>query len=187
MARRRKRSAAYPQGLRPGAADALGHPYHRICLSRSSLGIQVNMGAWKGWLGVYLCPRDVLGDITTDLLGEWVMRKVRKLRPEERQEAATNQVKDPEFEASYPVMFEFMTSEIYEDGQPRKPSSMTVFTSDGLFKAVLKDPDNARSMWASGDNFEELLGTMELLLDSDDSVWRNERVAPGDKASRRKN
>lgn len=114
------------------------------------------------------------------------MGVIRKLTEKERVKTQDAVVKDTHFAKLYPALWEFMTAAEYDDGSPRQKSSLTTFTQDGLFKALLKDPDNERCLWGSGETFSAALQCLNDLAADPDAVWREDRYANASGHAKRK-
>lgn len=72
----------------------------------------------------------------------------------------------------YPSLMEYLTEERYEDGSPRRTSTITVFAQDGQIKGSLNDRDTDRVAFATAASIEELLGVFEAKLASSSIEWR---------------
>jgi hypothetical protein len=79
---------------------------------------------------------------------------------------------DPGFLVEYPALHQFMCRQTNPDGSPRRPSSLTVFTEDGLFKACLNEKDLGLALYASGDTFPGALLALETRLHAPKVEWR---------------
>jgi hypothetical protein len=72
----------------------------------------------------------------------------------------------------WPALAEMLFATTWPDGSARVPSSLTVFTGDGVVKACLNDKDADLTAWASAGSLAALLDTLEVGLQSDGLDWR---------------
>jgi len=79
---------------------------------------------------------------------------------------------DPEFVREYPVLFEYLTGNRWEDGKPRETATLLFFAEDGIWKACLNDRALGRTGWASEASFVALLHRIETELAADSVDWR---------------
>lgn len=186
MAKRRRFVTSCPVGFPVDLFDRYARESLRLGVGGGRLVYQRIGILWKPWGGAAWLPVDLVPFLSTQEMGEMLMAKVKRLDPSERPEGVPAVVSDPELVSSRPTLAEYLYSVQYPDGSPRKSSSMTIFAQEGVIKAVLKDPDNERALWASGDTLDDLLDNLECMLDSDTTVWRAERTKPGDLASRKR-
>lgn len=186
MGRKQRHYASLAGTLRVGLLRDYDYESRPLIVGGGHVLSQLCRSQWEPPLGIRLLDIELAEYMTQVQIGEQMMGRLRKLDPSEREGAGPPRFNDADFRATYPALAEFMFDETYEDGSPRKPSSVTIFVSDGSLKAVLKDADNDRAMWAAGDSWPDLLLTLDCLLDSEDAVWRVDRNRPGDVASRKK-
>src|SRR5690348_5848143 len=52
---------------------------------------------------------------------------------------------DGEWATRYPALLEFCTCHVWDDGSPRVPGTLTVFTDGGQWKLCLNDKDSGRT------------------------------------------
>lgn len=83
-----------------------------------------------------------------------------------------------------PTVYEWLTAETWEDGSPRTTGSVSIFSGDGVLKAVLKDRDAQQCLWVAAPSLTKLFAVLEASLTSPSADWRMERVQPGDQAKR---
>lgn len=114
----------------------------------------------------------------------WIVSLLRKVSQAERSKLAAPPVSDPELEREYPGVHEYLTAAKYPDGSSREVSTLLIFVADGQWKAMLRDKDNGRCLWATGKSFEEALEVLEALLQAVEAPWRLDRSATVPEASR---
>ncbi len=110
---------------------------------------------------------------------EWMMGLISQALGQAVNGAVSAKATDPVMEKQCPTLFAFMT-ETEEDGKPRSPSSLVVFTEDGLWKACLSEKDASLQLWRTGETFQKLLGALEKALASGNADWRK-KWTPGAK------
>lgn len=91
---------------------------------------------------------------------------------------------DPKFMATFPTLAEFLFTEVYSDGSPRKLSSWLCFVKEGRWTGMLKDPDGERCLWVSAETYDDLHAAIDLALSDPNAVWRADRNAPKKVAKR---
>jgi hypothetical protein len=85
---------------------------------------------------------------------------------------------DPALEKSCPVLHAFMTA-VEEGGKPRSPSSLVVFTEDGVWKGCLSEKDAGLQLWRTADSLQKLLSALEKALAGGNADWRRRYVPEG--------
>jgi len=103
-----------------------------------------------------------------------------------RVEGVANGVVDPDLSKRHPTLAAHLCQVAWEDGTPRLPSTLSVFTSDGVFKACLRDRVANICLWVAAKSFGKLADALEAALNDPNTVWRADRQRDGDVASRRK-
>jgi hypothetical protein len=88
---------------------------------------------------------------------------------------------DPQsrFALSHPALWEHLTLDRWEDGTSRAPSSLTVFSADGLLKACLADKEEECVAFVSAESLEGLLDLLEAGLKGGGLDWRRSRQKSG--------
>lgn len=79
---------------------------------------------------------------------------------------------DEGFVKKYPLIYEHLTEVKWDDGTAREPSTMSIFVEEGRFKAALNDKATRRSLYVSGERFQDALGALEKALGSQTPDWR---------------
>lgn len=74
-----------------------------------------------------------------------------------------------------PVLWEFLTAVAWDDGKPRRPGTLLLFSELGVFKGLLKDRACQRECWASGESLSGLLAVLNEGLDGDSLSWKPTR------------
>lgn len=84
--------------------------------------------------------------------------------------------------AQMPLLTAHLFDDTFEDGELRQRSTLTIMAGDTFgIKAVLNNRQEQCSLWATGDDVEDTLLTMEELLDKPDAPWRQDKKRPGPK------
>lgn len=78
----------------------------------------------------------------------------------------------PKMFAKYPTVWEYVTTQRYEDGKPRKGSKIALFWADGTFKVNLNDEDGKQGAYYSGESWEACLASLEKHLAAGSVMWR---------------
>lgn len=76
------------------------------------------------------------------------------------------------FFSPFPLVWEMLTCDAYEDGAKRQRASILVICDGACLKLWLNDKDLGRSAWVSGESLEDALGSMEALIHNDSMPWR---------------
>lgn len=72
----------------------------------------------------------------------------------------------------YPALMEFLATDSYEDGTPRRTATLTVFTDGGLIKASVNDRDNDGVAFVTSESIAALLVVLEDKLKASSLDWR---------------
>lgn len=110
-----------------------------------------------------------------------------KRKERKRAELEARAAHDEEFRASYPNLFDHLTSTSF-DGEAagsRVVSTLLVFCADGVFKACLRERNDGICLWTAGASFGDVLTVLERELENDTGVWRADRVMGAPVASRK--
>jgi hypothetical protein len=102
---------------------------------------------------------------------EWQMGLISAALGSAAASAKGEVAKDAAMSKECPVLHAFMT-QLEEDGKARTPSSLVVFTEDGVWKGCLTDRDANVKLWRTGDNVQKLLQAFEKALASGQADWR---------------
>lgn len=82
---------------------------------------------------------------------------------------------DKEFSADYPFLYAFLSENLWDDGTPREPGTLTLFTNDKVLKAVLNDRAANRSAFITAPTLTLLFDAMDGGLEADALEWRSRR------------
>lgn len=72
----------------------------------------------------------------------------------------------------YPTLMEYLAEERYEDGTPRRTSTVTLFFAEGSVKLSLNDRDLDRVAFVTSTTIEGCLGILESKLKESSIEWR---------------
>lgn len=72
----------------------------------------------------------------------------------------------------WPLLWEYLSSDRWEDGTSRETSTLLLLVDDGTLKACLNDRAVDVSCWQAGDSLLSLLDGLEASLASDTVQWR---------------
>lgn len=109
---------------------------------------------------------------------EWEMGLISAALGAAANEAKGAAASDPALEKTCPTLHAFMTL-TEEDGKPRSPSSLVVFTEDGTWKGCLSEKDAGLQLWRTGETLQKLLGALEKALAGGNADWRRRYVPEG--------
>lgn len=70
---------------------------------------------------------------------------------------------------------EYLVLDRWDDGDPRRTSTLLLFCENGRWSVCLNDREAGRSAWASGETPEAALDALEDGLASGDANWRASR------------
>lgn len=98
-------------------------------------------------------------------------------RPESAQPALAgngtrSRFPDDEWEGLFPLVCEYLTTDIYEDGSTRERSGLTIKVQDGKVLVMLNDPSVKRSLYRVGGSLNEALSAIEDVVGSPNADWR---------------
>lgn len=92
-------------------------------------------------------------------------------------------VNDPDMRDKLPVLYDFLTLTVWDDGDPREPGTVLIMAQDGMWKVWLNDKDGDRTAFLSADTFIGLLAMCDARLGADSVPWR--RAGEGRKGGRK--
>lgn len=95
--------------------------------------------------------------------------------------------RDPEFQAKFPTLFDYLTATCFDgdNKQPRITSTLLLFAQDLVWKACLRDRSEGVCAWVAAPELFSLLAVLEEELAGDTAVWRLDRLAGAPEASRK--
>lgn len=88
------------------------------------------------------------------------------------------------FLADFPLLAEHLTAVVFDDGESRQTSTISVFTGDGHWKVMLRDRAAKLVLFVSGPTFVDTLLLLEAALESPTTVWRVDTYGTDAPASR---
>lgn len=77
-----------------------------------------------------------------------------------------------------PALEATLLNTCYDDGKPRKTSTLLVFLHEGRLKGCLRDRDTEETAWVSGDGLTGILDALEAGLQEGALDWRKEGKRP---------
>jgi len=147
----------------------------------------------RRWRDCPLCMAGDKGPFHTDRLNELYFRELERKRCEmgiKRPEPSDAVVVVPggaqrgESWVLYPTLCEWLASDRYEDGTPRRTSTVTLFADGSGFKASLNDRDSDRVAFVSAAEIEGVLALLEAKLTESSLDWRKNGPGGGKKPRR---
>jgi len=96
-------------------------------------------------------------------------------RPDAEAAPLTGQpLSDEVFSGFFPRLFAHMSETRWDDGKPRKTTTLLVFVENGKWKAHVNDRDGKRGFWVTADAWEELLLAADGAIESLSTEWRRD-------------
>jgi len=83
-------------------------------------------------------------------------------------------LKDEVFEGFYPKLLAHLSDTAWDDGKPRKTSTLLLLVENARWKAFFHDRDGKRGFWLSAESWEWLLEALEAAVDSSSTEWRKD-------------
>jgi len=74
----------------------------------------------------------------------------------------------------FPSVWEWLSSEQYDDGSARQTATLLVFVEEGRVKLCLNDRDGHRKAWVSGSDPLEAFLSLEQCLSTGAVDWRSD-------------
>lgn len=99
------------------------------------------------------------------------MKRLVRPSPGSSQVAAT----DPDFMGDYPHLCQFLTERFYDDDgvrTDREPGSLSVWCSDGLFRAKLNDKDSGYCCYVAGQSWADLWSAADHACSDPEAGWK---------------
>ena len=85
---------------------------------------------------------------------------------------------------AYPILWAFLTQDVWEDGNRRELGSLLLFAQDNTLKGMVRDKERGCCLWVSAPGLRLLFETIENGLLNPGAEWRVDRVTAGTRASR---
>jgi len=79
------------------------------------------------------------------------------------------------FALNYPMVWSYMTQTTWEDGSPRKTSSLLAFLQDGVMKMMLRDQEAGLCLWVAAPGIQQGFEVMEAAIGDPRTEWRLDR------------
>lgn len=127
---------------------------------------------WEGW---FTLPEVWRVDLH-DLFVKEVCSVLKRSAVANVEGASVGIADGGEFSLLYPTLWEHLTQSVWDDGTPRKPSSITIFSDGPVMKCVLKDKEAALCLWLACPSMDGLFVLAEAALNDPATVWRLDRV-----------
>ena len=106
---------------------------------------------------------------------------VKKAHLAATKKAAAAKAEDKEFAGRWPALYEHLTLTVWEDGTPRRVSTVTAFTEGGSWKVLLSDKEAEMSAFVTGSSFYAVLDALEAGVVAGNLDWRSWPWAKGKK------
>lgn len=119
----------------------------------------------------YFCSYDYF-DWERYYEGEFMAKFLDQVVQAKNAAAGLEKPHDPDFERSYPALWEFLSVTQVDEKRTRQTATMTVFMEGKTWKVCLHDRETGMSLWAAADAFWEALETLEAMLKSPAPQWR---------------
>jgi len=97
------------------------------------------------------------------------MKKALQAHPKQ---AERGEWPDEAFKKKYPALCEYMSDDKWEDGSPRKVSSVSLKFQDGLVLATLNDQDGNRGLYRAAPSVHEALTALDKAAIDPGADWR---------------
>lgn len=130
-------------------------------------------------------PAELLrGSDPRAVLEGWAMSLLRK--GDKRVQGAVEEVRfeDDRFAQGYPLLWSFLSQSLWGPDDPRETGSLLLFRQDGVFKAMLRDPNDSTCLWVAGRTLSGVFDAAEGSLGDPGADWRMDRKKQGDQAKR---
>jgi hypothetical protein len=114
----------------------------------------------------------------------WQQRRgsVKKVKLTERSSVKHLAAMETEVFGAYLAVLEALALLQYDDGSPRQPGYLGVWTNGATWFARFNDKDADASLTAEGRTLDEALGVLALLLGADDAPWEPNSRKKGKRA-----
>lgn len=104
---------------------------------------------------------------------EWMKKPTRDASAASSSQSS----RDIKFASSYPILWEWLTTERWEDGSPRKTSTLFMFADMGRWKVMFKDRDANTVVFVSGESLDDCFTALEVGLIDNSLDWRRDQGA----------
>jgi hypothetical protein len=86
----------------------------------------------------------------------------------------TRGAEDEAFSLRFATLHEFLTQLVWEDGKPRKPGSILLFTDQARWKLLVHDKDARMGAFLTGNTVDGLLQDADDGLSNGSLDWRKD-------------
>lgn len=135
--------------------------------------VRMNLESWEE-CEIPRCVGTVLAIPTVFLSFNEVlhMKTLQEMFSGVRVEAGDSAAADASFEKRYPLVHMLMTATPGKGAVRRQVATLTLVCEDGMFKAGLRDRQNAVSLWVSAETFQGAFDALEVALGLPAIPWR---------------
>lgn len=139
-------------------------------------GIPYRYSSWPSVLLRCSDPKAVLED--------WAMSLLKKGDKKPPGGGETTHFEDDSFGQQYPLLWAFFSQTEWGPDDPRETGSMLLFRQDGMYKVMLRDPNDGTCLWVAARTLSGVFDAGEASLGDPGADWRMDRRKPGDQAKR---
>lgn len=131
-------------------------------------------------------PRYFLSEYRLGDLYEVAESMLKKRVVEENPSQEDFAFPDESFATSYPLLYQYLVSLAYPNGEARVTSTLTLFCDHGSLRGCLNDRDNGLSLFLTATGLMDLLDSFEAALGDDKSDWRASSKGPSSPAQKKR-
>lgn len=82
---------------------------------------------------------------------------------------------DEGFQKEFPLLWEHLVTNCYDDGSSRKTSTLLIFIEGTVLRMCLNDRDNNRSSFTTSETFADCLTELEARLAKKTMEWKRKQ------------
>jgi hypothetical protein len=124
------------------------------------------------WLHLDATPSWFFDTLSPAEIEVYVMAALKRVVNVQVTGSQLGRAQDRRLQDDAPLLHAHLTDPVFEDGTPRKPSSLFIFSEGGVWKACLGERNDSVNLWAESDTFFGLLVALEGRLGDATAAWR---------------
>ena len=140
----------------------------------------------SGWVAVSRTTRPLKGNRVQvrSALDREVFKMLQNKRPAAVGGDSVEAAEDADFMGLYPMLWMFLTSTKWADGEARQVSSVSYWLQHGKWTACIVEKNWGMILFATADKWEDLREALDARLSDPKADWRLDRKTAGQQAKR---
>jgi len=131
--------------------------------------------SWKWWPGgreYVLLPFGAFPRAAARITIEDCVMGIKRLSKEKVKATKGYAFEDAAFKKAYPQLYEHFAAMVFDGGEKRELSKLSMFIQDGAVKAFLNEQNEGLSLCVTADSITDLFNVLEAAVGADNAEWR---------------